>query len=373
MLRVKLIDINIQAYSIEECKVVFKKMILFTLSSTIIFTLAACDDSDFFSLPKDKEAAPVNTFDDGENNNEQTKADNQEEKEDVVTLPEEPLQKGDRGKDIRQLQIALNELNYDLDLTGRFNEKTTWALTDFQFQVDGLDVTGIYDDKTKLALEAQFHSDSQVKPGEGLPFEENSKTKDGKIVAGNPYDILVLVNKEHALPEDFIPEDLVIPDVRFPFTEDLPKKQMRKVAAEAMEKMFEAADKEGLELFAQSGFRSFDRQVDIFAANVEKNGEKAANKYSARPGESEHQTGLTMDVTSAVVGFDLIIEFGETPEGKWIEKHASDYGFIIRYPEGKENVTKYQYEPWHLRYVGKKAAQEISKKGITFEEYLEGF
>src|SRR5699024_12056325 len=117
-------------------------------------------------------------------------------------------------------------------------------------------------------------------------------------VTGNPYEVLVLVNKEHALPDDFTPDNLVISNVRFPVTEDLSKKQMRKVAADALEEMFDAADDEGLELFAQSGFRSFDRQEEIFAANVDKNGEEAANKYSARPGESEHQSGLTMDVRS---------------------------------------------------------------------------
>lgn len=346
----------------------FKKTTLLTLGATIFFTLSACDAGDLFSMPQDKETAPVNTT--GNEQNEQT-TDNKEEKEDVITLPQGLLQKGDQGNDIESLQKALNELDYDLEETSQFDDKTTWAITDFQFQIDGLDITGIYDDKTKLALEAQFESDNQVKPGDGLPLQKTTETDDGIEVTGNPYEVLVLVNKEHALPDDFTPDDLVIPNVRFPFTEDLPKKQMRKVAADALEEMFDAADDKGLELFAQSGFRSFDRQEEIFAANVEKNGEEAANKYSARPGESEHQSGLTMDVTSADVGFDLIIDFGETPEGKWIEKHASDYGFIIRYPEGKEDITKYQYEPWHLRYVGEKAAKDIMDKSITFEEYLE--
>ena len=329
--------------------------------SIIILTLAACDEGDF-----NKETVPV-TSSESDKNTEQ----NNTKAEDELVLPDSPLQKGEEGEEVKNLQQTLKNLDYQIDITSQYDEETTWAVTDFQLQVDGLDITGFYDKKTKLALEAQFHSDNPIQPGEGLTFEKNSKTKDGKIVTDNPYDVLVLVNKENALPEDFTPKDLVIPDVRFPFTEDLPKKQMRKVAADALEKMFKAADKEDLELFAQSGFRSFERQQSIFAANVEKNGEEAANKYSARPGESEHQSGLTMDVTNADVGFDLIIEFGETPEGKWLKKHASEYGFIIRYPQGKEDITGYQYEPWHLRYVGKKAAKEIMEKGITLEEYLE--
>ncbi|HLR52184.1 MAG TPA: D-alanyl-D-alanine carboxypeptidase family protein [Candidatus Avamphibacillus sp.] len=338
----------------------FKKTMMVSLS-IIILTLAACDEGDF-----NKETVPV-TSSESDKNTEQ----NNTKAEDELVLPDSPLQKGEEGEEVKNLQQTLKNLDYQIDITSQYDEETTWAVTDFQLQVDGLDITGFYDKKTKLALEAQFHSDNPIQPGEGLTFEKNSKTKDGKIVTDNPYDVLVLVNKENALPEDFTPKDLVIPDVRFPFTEDLPKKQMRKVAADALEKMFKAADKEDLELFAQSGFRSFERQQSIFAANVEKNGEEAANKYSARPGESEHQSGLTMDVTNADVGFDLIIEFGETPEGKWLKKHASEYGFIIRYPQGKEDITGYQYEPWHLRYVGKKAAKEIMEKGITLEEYLE--
>src|SRR5699024_5786972 len=355
-----LINVYLYIAIIEKCKKLFKKTMMVSLS-IIILTLAACDEGDF-----NKETVPV-TSSESDKNTEQ----NNTKAEDELVLPDSPLQKGEEGEEVKNLQQILKNLDYQIDTTGQYDEETTWAVTDFQLQVDGLDITGFYDKKTKLALEAQFHSDNPIQPGEGLTFEKNSKTKNGKIVTDNPYDVLVLVNKENALPEDFTPEDLVIPDVRFPFTEDLPKKQMRKVAADAMEKMFEAADKEDLELFAQSGFRSFERQQSIFAANVEKNGEEAANKYSARPGESEHQSGLTMDVTNADVGFDLIIEFGETPEGKWLKKHASEYGFIIRYPQGKEDITGYQYEPWHLRYVGKKAAKEIMEKGITLEEYLE--
>lgn len=200
--------------------------------------------------------------------------------------------------------------------------------------------------------------------------DKEKVTEDGSKIADDPNDILVLVNKEHALPDGYEPPDLEFPDVPFPFTEDLPKKQMRKEAAKALEDMFAAADDEGLDLFAQSGYRSYERQDAIFAANVEKSGEKAANNYSARPGESEHQTGLVMDVTTPDVDFDLITEFGDTDEGKWLEKKAAEYGFIIRYPKDKEDITEYQYEPWHIRYVGKKVAKEIKSKGISLEEYL---
>lgn len=189
-------------------------------------------------------------------------------------------------------------------------------------------------------------------------------------VLEDPYDLLALVNKEHHLPSDYEPNDLTVPDVRFPYEEDVPKKQLREPAANALEEMFADAEQEGLYLFAVSGYRSYDRQESIFQANVAQDGEEAANQYSARPGESEHQTGLTMDLSSQSNGFALTTDFGETPEGKWVAENAHNYGFIIRYPEDKTDITNYQYEPWHVRYVGEEPAKEMYENDYTLEEYL---
>lgn len=186
----------------------------------------------------------------------------------------------------------------------------------------------------------------------------------------DPDHILVLVNKDYALPEDYEPKDLVKPDVPFIFEEDVPKRYLRKEAARALEQLFAAAEEKQLHLFAVSGYRSYERQEAIFASNAAQHGEEEANQFSARAGESEHQTGLVMDVTSPDVNYDLVIEFGETKEGKWLQQFASEYGFIIRYPQGKEHITGYQYEPWHLRYVGRTAAKEIMVNDLTLEEYL---
>jgi len=199
---------------------------------------------------------------------------------------------------------------------------------------------------------------------------DTKKDAEEEIDYTSPDSITVLVNKEYALPDGYEPKDLVVPNVRFPFTEDDPKKQLRKEAAEALEQLFDAAEEEGHFLFAQSGYRSFERQEAIFASNVEQDGEEVANQYSARPGESEHQTGLVMDITSEAVEFRLVEEFGDTPEGKWVAENAYKYGFIVRYEKGKEDITGYQYEPWHLRYVGKKAAKTIYEQDLTLEEYV---
>jgi D-alanyl-D-alanine carboxypeptidase len=194
---------------------------------------------------------------------------------------------------------------------------------------------------------------------------------DGKKVVTNVDDTLVLVNKERNLPADYVPADLVVPDIPFSFTEDLPKKKLRKITADAVEALFEKAKKDRIQLYGVSGYRSYDHQDAIFAYNAEQRGKEEANKVSAFPGQSEHQTGLAFDVSSRSVNYGLIEEFGNTKEGKWLKENAADFGFIIRYLEGKEDITGYQYEPWHIRYVGVDAAKEITQEGLTLEEYLE--
>lgn len=206
---------------------------------------------------------------------------------------------------------------------------------------------------------------------EGSRLDESvTVDADGRKVVTNPDDLLVVLNKERSLPDDYEPEDLVIPDVPFPFEEDLEKKYMRKDAAKALEELFADAEANGLSLFAQSGYRSYERQEVVFASNIERLGEDEAKKVSAAPGQSEHQTGLSMDVTSPEVNYRLLVEFEQTREGQWVLENAHHYGFIIRYPKGKELITGYNYEPWHLRYVGKEHASFIAENDLTLEEYL---
>jgi D-alanyl-D-alanine carboxypeptidase len=107
----------------------------------------------------------------------------------------------------------------------------------------------------------------------------------------------------------------------------------------------------------------------LYQWNVDTYGQTEADLVSAKPGTSEHQLGLAMDVTSESVGFDLLESFGETEEGQYIADHAHEYGFIIRYPQGKTAITGYSYEPWHLRYLGVDVATDIYNSGKTMEEY----
>jgi zinc D-Ala-D-Ala carboxypeptidase len=145
---------------------------------------------------------------------------------------------------------------------------------------------------------------------------------------------------------------------------------MRELPAEHFHEMIEAAAAAGYEIGIRTAYRSYEQQYNIFWNYVARDGEEAANKYSARPGQSEHQTGLCADVTSPSVEYKLTTEYGQTPEGGWLAQNAHYYGFIIRYPLGKEDITGYQYEPWHVRYVGEAAATEIYEKELTLEEYL---
>ncbi|GKS10761.1 hypothetical protein YDYSY3_17610 [Paenibacillus chitinolyticus] len=195
-------------------------------------------------------------------------------------------------------------------------------------------------------------------------------TDGSEQVAAKPESMTVLVNKQFKLPDTYKPSDLVYPDVNFVFAEKIEKRMMRKEAAGALENMFAAAKKDGAPLAGVSAYRSHSTQTTLFNRYVQKDGEAAAKKYSAVPGHSEHETGLAIDVSGSTGKCAAEDCFGGTPEAKWLEDHAHEYGFIIRYPKGKESVTGYQYEPWHLRYVGTQMAKDIKSKNTTMEEYL---
>lgn len=185
----------------------------------------------------------------------------------------------------------------------------------------------------------------------------------------DPTDTLILVNKNNKAPA--VPVTLVKPDVQ-PTREAVSENiYMRPEAATALEDLFEAAAQDGITLYATSGYRSYSTQKAIFERKLERMDEKQANASVAKPGYSEHQTGLAMDIEGETTkGTGLTEAFGESPEGIWTAEHCAEYGFIIRYPKGKTNITGYIYEPWHLRYVGKEAAAEITELGVTFEEYI---
>lgn len=204
-----------------------------------------------------------------------------------------------------------------------------------------------------------------------LPEDLDSILTDKKNVPLDtiPSSTTVLVNRKYLLPSTYIPKNLVVPNVDFNFSYVNDKRKMRKIAANALEKLFAAAKKDGVELYGISGYRSYARQKEIYDRNVAIRGKAATDAVSAMPGSSEHQTGLTIDVSAKSVGYRLDQSFGDTKEGKWLAKHCHEYGFIIRYPYEKEKITGYSYEPWHIRYVGTSIAGYLYKNDLTLEEY----
>ncbi len=156
---------------------------------------------------------------------------------------------------------------------------------------------------------------------------------------------ILIVNKSYPLPADYNPG--VIPE-----------------AQAALDKMISAAASQGINLYVISGFRSYSTQNDVYNYYAWRDGTEVADTYSARPGHSEHQSGLAFDLNS------LYQSFADTAEGQWLAAHCHEYGFIIRYPRGKESVTGYMYEPWHVRYLGTETATAVYNSGLTLEEYL---
>lgn len=213
-------------------------------------------------------------------------------------------------------------------------------------------------------------SPSAEAPAHKPSLEETIQDVDGVPTVTNPDDLTVIVNKQRSLPPDYIPADLVEPNVPFPFEEKVEKRMLRAEAARALEALFLKAEMDGIKLYAVSGYRSYHTQKSLYETYVQTQGAEHAAAFSAVPGKSEHQTGLAMDVSGADSATRLEQSFADTPEGQWLEANCADFGFVIRYPKGKEEITGYAYEPWHLRYVGTQIAEEVMSRGITLEEYF---
>lgn len=178
-----------------------------------------------------------------------------------------------------------------------------------------------------------------------------------QISASDATSLTVVVNKKHQLPSSYVPAGLTA----------YGGYQLRSEAANALTRLVSDAAANGYSLKLISGYRSYSSQQSVYNSYVSRDGQLAADTYSARPGFSEHQTGLAADVGNGTC--DLEICFGDTAAGLWIAAHAQDYGFIVRYPKGKEADTGYQYEPWHLRFLGTDIAKAVYSSGKTLDQY----
>lgn len=183
----------------------------------------------------------------------------------------------------------------------------------------------------------------------------------------DPRSLSVLVNKLRPLdPIDWVPEDLVMPEG----LENPSGHPVRAAVAAALQVMAAAASESGVPFQLVSGYRSFELQRSLFAGYAASDGVAAAETYSARPGHSEHQTGLAVDLDDGA-GHEFTSAFGETAAGLWLREHCADYGFILRYEQGEQPVVGYIYEPWHFRYVGTEISRDMRELGIiNYEEYV---
>lgn len=190
--------------------------------------------------------------------------------------------------------------------------------------------------------------------------------EDYKPLLTQPADLLVLVDKKNEIPSDYEPDDLVA--LKAPsFVANRSDLKFRKAYLPSLTALVTAAKKEGLKLSVSSAYRSWIYQKDLFQRYVTKDGLATAERYSARPGRSQHQLGTVLDFGSVTP------EFAATPEGQWLAAHAGEFGFSLSYPEGQEALTGYVFEPWHFRYIGVAAAGVQKKWFANLQQRLTEF
>ena len=182
--------------------------------------------------------------------------------------------------------------------------------------------------------------------------------------------LLIVANKKHKLPDGYVPSDLVTPNIA-----QTAACLMRAPAAEAIAAMSDAAAQEGVTLMISSAYRGEDYQSQLYYGYVASYGTETADTISSRPGYSDHQTGLAADFVEgdgSLNGINFNQAFEDTASGAWLRDHAHEYGFIMRYPKDKQDITGYAYEPWHFRYIGIEDATKIYETGVycSFEEYF---
>lgn len=205
-------------------------------------------------------------------------------------------------------------------------------------------------------------SDQTIQRSQPLDQAEVSFDK-SQYSLDSPTSPWLVVNKRRPLnPVEFAPQ-LAAPQVSLRLGASNPEMQVSPQIVPAVQQLFAAAKQEGLNLIIASGYRSHQTQTTVYNNEVKRNGQQAADRESARPGYSEHQTGLAIDIGAASRQCEIESCFGDMAEGKWLAANAYKYGFIIRYQPGTEAVTGYTYESWHFRYVGTELANELHRQG----------
>ena len=211
----------------------------------------------------------------------------------------------------------------------------------------------------------------QTHSSAGRPTEIATFNKKAHSLS-DPASIWVIVNKKRPLnPKDYAPSDLVTPNMPLRLAAGTTEMLLRREAATALENMAAAGKRDGINLMVASAYRPYGFQATLYNRYVNQQGQAMADTQSARPGYSEHQTGLAVDLEPASRTCEVEVCFATTAEGKWLDTHAHLYGFVIRYAKDQDATTGYTYEPWHLRYVGTDLSNQLHKTGTkTLEDFF---
>ena len=342
-----------------------KKILVIILLSALLLSLFGCmrnadeinDDETVTEIPADQDPLPVDTDPEPTDETDADEPDKDEDPDDVTIDSEEPFKIPEQGEADASGVVAVSAIDLDrfsttihvgqIDMPWEtvypFNatDKTTyWQSSDPS--VASVDSYGRV--TANSVGQCVITVTSTSNPEVSSPFHVT--VVPSPLPSEPTYiDGIMIANKSYPLPANYNPG--VDPD-----------------AQAALDTMIAAATKEGISLYPVSTFRSYERQQTLYSNYLLREGRDAADRYSARPGYSEHQTGLAFDLNS------VEFAFADTAEGKWLAAHCAEYGFIIRYPAGKEDVTGYMYEPWHVRYLGAETAADVYNSGLCLEEYL---
>lgn len=243
----------------------------------------------------------------------------------------------------------LSEKDKKLKKLGNINKKISY------FKMSNLDRYITYKEKNNSLSNTQIIKDVNM----DLDKDPYTDMKEAK----NLNKINILVNKHNYLKENYVPNNLEQIDTKYA----LSNMSLVNTAKYAFENMSKEANKENLKIIAMSTYRSYEYQVNLYNNYAKSDGKAAADTYSGRPGNSEHQTGLAVDVYNQD---ETYTNFEKTEEYIWMQDNAYKYGFILRFPKGKEKETGYEFESWHYRYVGKNIAKIIKENNISLEEYI---
>lgn len=266
-----------------------------------------------------------------------------------------PYQLGKLGYKKEEIQIIQKRIkNIDKILHIKYDNKLINLINETYFIEENLDAyIEYYNQHPNTSWKdviTIIHAKTNLEPYQDAENADTSKNEK------------ILVNKHYAIDETFVPTNIVDINPKYAYANNQISKEIYDIYTE----MCDQAAIDGISLVATSGYRSYEDQKKIYDSYVTKYGMQYADEYAARPGFSEHQTGLAIDIIGMGTTRDT---FEDSDAFLWLQEHAAEYGFILRFPKGKEHITGYAYEPWHYRYVGKHIAQKLKRENITYEEY----